>query len=135
MFIPRRSDGMTLIELLIVLVIVAILAAMAIPRFNNMVDKTKISSAETELKHATDGLWFYKTENDSLAFPVSSLITDYNTLRALVADYIGWLPEEANAKFTFVSYTADDTSFTLRARAKDMDRTLLESSLNGIIHP
>ena len=60
---------MTLNELQVVLIIVGILAAVAIPRFNNMINRGRISAAEQELKHATNGLWFYKTENDSLSFP------------------------------------------------------------------
>lgn len=131
----KRSEGMTLIELLIVLVVVAIISSMSIPRFTNMVNKTKVTAAETELKHAQDGIQYYSTENDSMAYPVTSLITSYTELNSVVAPFIGALPPESTAKFSFVSYTGGDTSFALRVRAKDQDRTLLEANQNGIIHP
>jgi prepilin-type N-terminal cleavage/methylation domain-containing protein len=48
---PRTRTGFTLIELLIVIVIVGILAAIAIPKFANTKDKAKIASMKTDLRN------------------------------------------------------------------------------------
>lgn len=45
----RNEKGFTLVELMIVVVIIGILAAIAIPKFSNMIGKTKTAEAKTIL--------------------------------------------------------------------------------------
>lgn len=47
----HREDGFTLIELLIVVVIIGILAAIAIPRFTSARDKAFLSTMKTDLRN------------------------------------------------------------------------------------
>lgn len=126
------SRGITLIELLVVLVIVAILTAIAIPRYTQVRDRARLSAAESELYQAMRGLWLYQTENDSLHYPETAMITNHDQLRRVVHDYIGLIPNTSNSNFVFVSYAADDTSFTIIARAKDSNRTTLTGGIDGI---
>ena len=47
---PRRSEqGFTLVELLIVVIILAIMSAIAIPQFSSSTEDAKVSSLETNL--------------------------------------------------------------------------------------
>lgn len=50
MFKKKNQQGFTLVELMVVIVIIGILAAMAIPKFLGATNKTKVSEAKPVLK-------------------------------------------------------------------------------------
>src|SRR5215212_6321194 len=49
MNISRRSRGFTLIELLLVLVILAVLAAVVVPKFTNRSEQARTTAAKTDI--------------------------------------------------------------------------------------
>jgi type IV pilus assembly protein PilA len=78
-----NRKGFTLIELLIVVVIIGILAAIAIPKFANTKDKAKIASMKSDLRNfvsAQEGHFAdfatYATARDNVTNPcIASLTT------------------------------------------------------------
>ena len=119
----RNQKGFTLIELLIVIVIIGILAAVAIPRFQGVSDKAKIGAAEAELATIKNMLGMYQAENDTSAYPATGDITSHADLVTICAAY-GGIPAAGEASWTFVSYASAATdTFVLIGKADDRDRT------------
>lgn len=58
-----RHSGFTLIELLIVVVIIGILAAIAIPKFSNTKDKAKLASVKTDIRNYMTAEEAYFSDN------------------------------------------------------------------------
>ena len=91
--------GFTLIELLIVVVIIGVLAAIAIPKFGNTKQKAYIASMKTDLRNLVSAEEAYFS--DSLAY-TSDLGTDFavtsgNSTPAITLTDDGWTATMTNA--------------------------------------
>ena len=61
----RRSRGMTLIEIMIVVSILAILAAIIVPRFSSAMDQAKVAHAVTTIRELANAANRYHAEHDA----------------------------------------------------------------------
>jgi prepilin-type N-terminal cleavage/methylation domain-containing protein len=111
----RNSKGFTLIELMIVVVIIGILAALAIPRFMRSTTKSKQSEAKQLLKQIYTMQRAYRQEFNTYA--LNGAIAD-STLIAGFAN-IG-VDIMQNARYQYVM-TADPFTFTCIATATGLD--------------
>jgi type II secretion system protein G len=68
--IPARLRAFTLIELLIVVAIIAILAAIAVPNFLEAQTRAKLSRMKTDLRTMSVGLESYRVDNN--AYPLAN---------------------------------------------------------------
>ena len=108
----RRSanrKGFTLIELLIVVVIIGILAAVAIPKFSNTKEKAYVASMKSDLKNLVSTQESYFADNN--AYGAQAPITDQagaykyspsqgNTVTIGVATATGWNATVVNPAVT-----------------------------------
>jgi type IV pilus assembly protein PilA len=74
----RNQKGFTLIELLIVVVIIGILAAIAIPKFANTKEKAYVASMKSDLRNLITAQEAYFSDNNSnYAQSTTNLGTNY----------------------------------------------------------
>ena len=75
---PSNQKGFTLIELLIVVVIIGILAAIAIPKFANTKEKAYVASMKSDLRNLITAQEAYFSDNNSnYAQSTTNLGTNY----------------------------------------------------------
>jgi prepilin-type N-terminal cleavage/methylation domain-containing protein len=68
----EKSKGFTLIELLIVVAIIAILAAIAVPNFLEAQVRSKVSRARADLRSIATAVEAYRTDNNT--YPLNMLV-------------------------------------------------------------
>lgn len=73
----RPVKGFTLIELLIVVAIIAILAAIAVPNFLEAQTRSKVSRIRADIRTVATGLESYAVDNNK--YPVPRMIAPINT--------------------------------------------------------
>ncbi|MFH1741829.1 MAG: prepilin-type N-terminal cleavage/methylation domain-containing protein [bacterium] len=114
----RRS--FTLIELLIVVAIIGILAAIAVPNFLNARMKATIARMETDMKALGDALMMYRIDNKCyFANTGSNPAIELRPLTTPVA-YIAAIPQDPfrvpNAKYSSTTSNYDYTSYGDKCR-------------------
>ena len=76
----RNSKGFTLIELMIVIAIIGILAAIAIPNFLRYRDKAYCAKSETDAQNVVAALSSYFADPDHTAIPTLAELTGLEEL-------------------------------------------------------
>jgi len=75
---PQHKRGFTLIELLIVVVIIGILAAIAIPKFANTKEKAYVASMKSDLRNLVTAQEAYFSDYNSVYAPSTTAMgTNY----------------------------------------------------------
>jgi type IV pilus assembly protein PilA len=97
------KKGFTLIELLIVVVIIGILAAIAIPKFANTKDKAYLAAVKTDLRNLATAQEGYFADNQTYTSTVPSFTPSANVNIAVSnATANGWEATGTNAAMSTV---------------------------------
>ena len=95
----RNTKGFTLIELLIVVVIIGILAAIAIPKFANTKEKAYVASMKADLRNLITAQEAYFADNVTYASVTTNLnysVSAGNTVTIGTATGTGWNATSTN---------------------------------------
>jgi len=100
MTIKKNQKGFTLIELMIVVAIIGILAAIAVPNFISYRNKAKVSSALATASSIRGAMAGYAADSSGNSFPDETAIpdNDWDKLRTVINDNGGTLKENAAAQ-------------------------------------
>lgn len=113
----KKQDGFTLIELIIVLAVLGMLAALAIPQFTRVLENSAVKTDEANAAVVQTALEVYKADNGGIA-PVLKEADgdDFDRLVTALKDtgYLktGEIKEQSGGIFT---YTEGDVKFIPKA--------------------
>jgi prepilin-type N-terminal cleavage/methylation domain-containing protein len=84
-----NKKGFTLIELLIVVVIIGILAAIAIPKFANTKDKAYVAAMKSDLRNLATYEEQYAADNNGLYFSGNGVAQGFNASKDVTITAVG----------------------------------------------
>jgi len=105
----RKVTGFTLIELMIVLAIVAITAAIALPSYQNQIEKTRRSAAKSDLVELASFMQRFYTENNRF---------DQDRGAVAIALPFNESPQDGAAKYYDLTLVVAQSSYTLKSTPK-----------------
>lgn len=115
----RKKAGFTLIEVLMVVVILGILAAVVVPNIAGSGDKARVSATRTSIKAVALGVNMYRMEVGRLPQSLKALIDD-DSSSGWDGPYLeGGLPQDAWGKEFSYSPNSGGKTFTIKSAGPD----------------
>lgn len=108
----KAEEGFTLIELMIVIAVIGVLAAIAVPKMSGVTGKAKVAQVKADFKAVQSALEMYYAEHQ--AYP-----DDESTLTGLTDYMSGDLVTKIKDDYTYKSTGANHQSYNLTYKTGD----------------
>jgi general secretion pathway protein G len=122
----RRQSGFTLIEIMVVVVILAVLGALVVPKILENVDKARVTRAQSDIRAIQTALDLYRLDNFKyptteqglqalVTQPTDPTITNYRS-----GGYLSSLPKDPwNSPYQYVSPGANGRDYDIISYGRD----------------
>jgi general secretion pathway protein G len=122
----NRQSGFTLIEIMVVVVILAVLGALVVPKILENVDKARVTRAQSDIRAIQTALDLYRLDNFKyptteqglqalVKQPVDPTITNYRS-----GGYLGSMPKDPwNNPYQYISPGADGRDYEITTYGRD----------------
>src|ERR1700730_17038764 len=123
---PTRQRGFTLIEIMVVVVILAVLGALVVPKILENVDKARVTRAQSDIRAIQTALDLYRLDNFKyptteqglqalVKQPVDPTITNYRS-----GGYLGALPKDPwKAPYQYVTPGPEGRDYDIITYGRD----------------
>jgi prepilin-type N-terminal cleavage/methylation domain-containing protein len=130
-FKRKESSGFSMAELLIVVSVIGILAAISIPLYLDQKDKTIIGVTQANLNAMRAGLMQYTVHSSDNRYPVGNL--HYFAFRTVVPEAnLPLLETDAKIMSGTFSYSGDESIYILQATSTNRTAVRFNASPAGI---